>query len=83
MFQRAREFQEDRTERERVADVADLGAFDADDAVEGARRVVEEGDVDGRRRGRDPRAFRLRVDVEHVRLAREDGLLPKKKREKK
>ena len=53
-----------------------LGALDGDDPVEAARRVVEEGDVDGGGRGRDPRPLRLRVDVEDVGLAREDRLLP-------
>ena len=60
--------------------LAHLGALDGDDAVESARGVVEEGDVDGGRRRRDPRALRLGVDVEDVRLAREDWLLPAKGR---
>lgn len=55
--------------------MTDLGPLDADDAVEVARRVVEEGDGDGGGAGRHPRALRLRVYVEHVRFAREDRLL--------
>ena len=58
--------------------VTHLGPLDGDDPVEAARRVVEEGDVDGGGRGRDPRPLRLRVDVEDVGLAREDRLLPER-----
>ena len=53
-----------------------LGSLDGDDPVESPGGVEEEGDVDGGRGGRDPRPLRLRVDVEHVGLAREDRLLP-------
>ena len=50
--------------------------FNADDSVERAGWVVEEGDVDGWRWGRDPRPLRLGINVKYVRLARKDGLLP-------
>lgn len=52
-----------------------LSPFHADNPVQIPRRVVEERN--GNRRGtrRHPRAFRLWVYVEHVRLAREDRLL--------
>ena len=53
-----------------------FGAFDADNSVEWSRRIVEEGDIDGWWRGRDPGTFRLRVDVEDVRLARKYWLFP-------
>ena len=52
-----------------------LGALHRDDPVEGAGGVVEEGDRHGRARGGNPRSLRLRVDVEHMCLAREDRLL--------
>lgn len=60
-----------------VVSVTYFGAFDADDSVEGSCRIVEEGHVDGRRRGRDPRTFRLWIDVEHMSLARKNWLFPK------
>jgi hypothetical protein len=63
--------------------VAYFSAFDADDSVQGSCRVVEKWDVDGGRRGRDPRTFRLRVDVEHVSLARENWLFPNGQQKKR
>ena len=56
--------------------ITHLRPLHGNDPIEAPRRVVEEGDVDGGGRRRDPRPLRLRVDVEDVSLAREDRLLP-------
>ena len=61
-----------------------LCSLDGDDSVEATRGVEEEGDGDGGGRGRDPGPLRLRIDVKHMGLAREDRLLPvTDRREKK
>lgn len=52
-----------------------LCAFHANDAVQTAGGVVEEGDADRGTGSRDPRSLRLGINMEHVRLAREDRLL--------
>lgn len=53
-----------------------FAALDADDAIQIARRVVEEADGHGLGAGRDPGALRLGVDVEDVGEARENRLFP-------
>ena len=58
-----------------------LAPLHRDDAVQAAAGVVEEGDVDGGGGGGQPGPLRLRVDVEHVGLAREDRLLAGKEKE--
>jgi len=60
-----------------------LSAFNADNSVQAPRGIIEKGDTNSWRRGRDPRAFGLGVDVEHVRLARENRLLTENKNGKK
>lgn len=52
-----------------------LCAFDANDAVQTAGWIIEERDADCGTGSRDPRTLRLRINMEHVRLAREDRLL--------
>lgn len=52
----------------------------ADDAVDAAAGVVEEGHGDGVLAGRQPVAFGGRVDLEDMSSGAEDGLLPSKHR---
>lgn len=52
-----------------------LCAFDANDAVQTTGWIIEERDADGGTGSRNPRTLRLRINMEHVRLAREDRLL--------
>ena len=56
-----------------------LRSFNRDDSVERSGRVVEEGDVDGGGGGGQPRPLGLGVDVENVRFASENRLLPEKR----
>jgi len=58
------------------ARVCHLRAPDADDAVDAAPGVVEEGDRDGVLARRQPVPLRGRVDLEDVSSGAEDGLLP-------
>lgn len=55
-----------------------LGAAHADDAVDVAAVIVEEGHGDGVFAGRQPVALGGRVDLEDVSSGTEDGLLPSK-----
>ena len=52
-----------------------LCAFDTNDAVQTTGWIIEERDADGGTGSRDPRTLRLGINMEHVRLAREDRLL--------
>jgi hypothetical protein len=53
-----------------------LGSLDRDDSVESPGGVVKEGDVDGGGGRCQPGPLGLRVDVENVRFASENRLLP-------
>lgn len=55
-----------------------LSATHADDAVDAAAGIVEEGHGDGVFAGGQPVAFGGRVDLEDVSSGTEDGLLPLK-----
>lgn len=57
-----------------------LRAPHADDPIDVAARIVEEGDGDGVFAGREPVAFGGRVDLEDVSSGTEDGLLPLRQR---
>lgn len=55
---------------------AHLGAAHADDAVDAAAGIVEEGHGDGVLAGRQPVALGGRVDLKHMGFGAVDGLLP-------
>lgn len=55
-----------------------LSATHADDAVDAAASIVEEGHGDGMFAGWQPVAFGGRVNLEDVSSGAEDGLLPLK-----
>ena len=57
-----------------------LSAFDADDSVEGASRIVKKRNVNGWWRSRYPGTFCFRINVKHVCFTRENWLLPEKKK---
>ncbi len=56
-----------------------LGALERNYPVEAAGRVVEYGNADRRRGGRQPRPLCLGIDMKHMGLASKDRLLPEKK----
>lgn len=56
--------------------VSHLSPTHADDAVDAAAGVVEEGHGDGVFAGRQPVAFGGRVNLEDMSSGTEDGLLP-------
>ena len=57
-----------------------FGPTHADDAVDAAAGIVEEGHGDGVLAGRQPVAFGGRVNLEDMSSGAEDGLLPLKKK---
>lgn len=60
-----------------------LGPAHADDAVDIAAGIVEEGHGDSVFAGRQPVAFGGRVDLEDMSFGAEDGLLPLKQKQER
>ncbi len=65
-----------------ISNSSHLCSFNWDDPVQRSGGVVEEGDVDGGGGRGQPGPLRLRVDVENVRFASENRLLPVKQTNK-